>query len=102
MDRSAQGKAAGCSQRALGALTPNWGRPGAGSAERREQERESYQADRTRHGLAQVHNPEGSLRVVVTKDLPGTRWTDILTKVQACPSLYLTSLSFSLTLQSAK
>lgn len=27
----------------------------------------------------QVHNPGGAFRVVVTKDLPGTRWLDILT-----------------------
>ena len=26
-----------------------------------------------------VHNPAGKHRVVVTKDLPGTRWMDILT-----------------------
>ena len=25
-----------------------------------------------------VHNPEGKRRVVVTKELPGTRWLDIL------------------------
>jgi hypothetical protein len=26
-----------------------------------------------------VHNPDGAKRVVVTKDLPGARWLDILT-----------------------
>ena len=26
-----------------------------------------------------VHNPDGKHRVVVTKDLPGSRWMDILT-----------------------
>ena len=26
-----------------------------------------------------IHNPQGAHRVVVTKDLPGTRWLDILT-----------------------
>lgn len=37
-----------------------------------------------------MHNPDGALRVLVTKDLPGTRWTDILTKagcrVEVCTS----------------
>ena len=37
-----------------------------------------------------VHNPAGSKRVIVTKELPGTRWLDILTrsgcKVEVCTS----------------
>jgi hydroxypyruvate reductase 1 len=37
-----------------------------------------------------VHNPEGTKRVVVTKDLPGQRWLDILTasgcRVEVCTS----------------
>ena len=37
-----------------------------------------------------VHNPAGKHRVVVTKDLPGTRWMDILTaancRVEVRPS----------------
>ncbi len=37
-----------------------------------------------------VHNPSGSKRVIVTKELPGTRWLDILTragcKVEVCTS----------------
>lgn len=37
---------------------------------------------------AQVHNENGTKRVVVTKDLPGTRWIDILTaaniRVEVC------------------
>jgi len=37
-----------------------------------------------------VHNPSGSKRVIVTKELPGTRWLDILTrsgcKVEICTS----------------
>ena len=37
-----------------------------------------------------VHNPSGSKRVIVTKELPGTRWLDILTrsgcKLEICPS----------------
>jgi hypothetical protein len=36
----------------------------------------------------QVHNENGSKRVVVTKDLPGTRWLDVLTaancRVEIC------------------
>jgi hydroxypyruvate reductase 1 len=28
--------------------------------------------------MTQVHNENGTKRVVVTKDLPGTRWLDIL------------------------
>ncbi|GAB4822543.1 hypothetical protein N2152v2_009589 [Parachlorella kessleri] len=38
----------------------------------------------------EVHNPEGKLRVVVTKDLPGARWKQILTsagcRVEVCTS----------------
>lgn len=38
----------------------------------------------------EVHNPDGNLRVVVTKDLPGQRWKDILTtagcRVEVCTS----------------
>lgn len=38
----------------------------------------------------QVYNPSGSKRVVVTKDLPGQRWVDILTsagcRVEVCAS----------------
>lgn len=30
--------------------------------------------------LMQVFNPEGEKRVLVTKELPGSRWLDILTK----------------------
>lgn len=37
-----------------------------------------------------IHNPEGDHRVIVTKDLPGTRWLDILTaagcRVEVCTS----------------
>ena len=37
-----------------------------------------------------VHNPSGGKRVIVTKELPGTRWLDILTrsgcKVEICTS----------------
>lgn len=37
-----------------------------------------------------VHNPDGDLRVIVTKDLPGRRWLDILTaagcRVEVCTS----------------
>lgn len=37
---------------------------------------------------SQVHNENGTKRVVVTKDLPGTRWIDILTaanlRVEVC------------------
>ena len=29
---------------------------------------------------SQVYNPEGEKRVIVTKELPGQRWLDILTK----------------------
>ena len=28
----------------------------------------------------QIHNPEGDKRVIVTKELPGERWLEILTK----------------------
>jgi hydroxypyruvate reductase 1 len=38
----------------------------------------------------QVHNPAGSKRVVVTKELPGKRWLDVLVqagcKVEVCSS----------------
>ena len=30
--------------------------------------------------MLQVFNPEGKKRVLVTKELPGSRWLDILTK----------------------
>jgi hydroxypyruvate reductase 1 len=38
--------------------------------------------------MPQVHNPSGQLRVVVTKELPGTRWTQLLSaagcRVEVC------------------
>jgi len=41
-----------------------------------------------------VHNPEGKRRVVVTKELPGTRWLDILVAadcaVEVCESPHTT------------
>ncbi len=37
-----------------------------------------------------MHNPDGNLRVLVTKDLPGDRWNQILTsagcRVEVCTS----------------
>ncbi len=42
------------------------------------------------HSSHQVHNPEGTKRVVVTKDLPGDRWLQVLTssgcRVEVCTS----------------
>lgn len=48
-----------------------------------------YAAETTVNGVpVQVHNEGGSKRVVVTKDLPGTRWLDVLTsadcRVEVC------------------
>ena len=43
-----------------------------------------------------IHNPSGSKRVIVTKELPGTRWLDILTragcKVEICTSTEVLSV----------
>ena len=43
-----------------------------------------------------IHNPSGSKRVIVTKELPGTRWLDILTragcKVEICTSTEVLSI----------
>jgi hydroxypyruvate reductase 1 len=65
----------------------------------RERERHSYplsSAERrtcsltATHATLQTLNPEGKHRVLVTKDLPGTRWRDILTsagcRVDICKS----------------
>ncbi len=44
----------------------------------------------------EIHNPSGSKRVIVTKELPGTRWLDILTgagcKVETCTSTEVLSV----------
>ena len=44
----------------------------------------------------EIHNPSGSKRVIVTKELPGTRWLDILTragcKVEICTSTEVLSV----------
>ena len=45
----------------------------------------------------EIHNPAGSKRVIVTKELPGTRWLDILTgagcKVEICTSTEVLSVA---------
>ena len=45
----------------------------------------------------EIHNPAGSKRVIVTKELPGTRWLDILTgagcKVEICTSAEVLSVA---------
>ena len=33
----------------------------------------------TQDTLSQVHNPDGEKRVIVTKELPGQRWLELLT-----------------------
>ena len=40
-----------------------------------------------------VHNPGGSRRVIVTKELPGTRWLDILTAADCIRGKRVTTIS---------